>query len=216
MSREESVTGERFTEASKARIRQVESENESLKKINKTLVEEVKSKDEVIKDLGGDKAKASEEIEMLRTKILKLEASRTRARERANHAEECLQKAFRMGKVFKDFPGNPEHYDVHTVMPPVQEGPAVIAQCENCGKPESSGRKLLQCSKCRHARYCTKECQRSHWRTQVCKQPDGKGAWGTWDSPRMGGCIGDPEDESVKEARWRGALATVLSLTAKY
>ena len=141
MSKEGTSTESCVTEALRAKIEQAESENESLKKINKTLVEEVKSKDEAAKDSESHRVKAREEIEMLRTKILKLEASRTRARERANHAEECLQKAFRMGKVFKDFPGNPEHYDVHTVMPPAQEGPSVIAQCENCGKPESSGRK---------------------------------------------------------------------------
>ncbi|CAN0435888.1 unnamed protein product [Ectocarpus sp. 13 AM-2016] len=34
------------------------------------------------------------------------------------------------------------------------------AGCSNCGKDGS----LRPCSRCRHVRYCSRDCQRQHWK----------------------------------------------------
>ncbi|EFR01962.1 hypothetical protein MGYG_04963 [Nannizzia gypsea CBS 118893] len=44
--------------------------------------------------------------------------------------------------------------------------------CSNCGKKPGSGTKLLRCSGCKIAEYCSKECQREDWKVthkSVCK-----------------------------------------------
>ncbi len=35
------------------------------------------------------------------------------------------------------------------------------SRCAECGK----GGKTLQCTRCRKVRYCSRECQKSHWKT---------------------------------------------------
>eukprot|EP00878_Enallax_costatus_P009346 GHUV01009768.1.p1 GENE.GHUV01009768.1~~GHUV01009768.1.p1 ORF type:complete len:387 (+),score=74.62 GHUV01009768.1:293-1453(+) len=47
--------------------------------------------------------------------------------------------------------------------------------CLECGKEETDDQKLLKCATCKTARYCSKECQKAHWRNghkQVCKAPE--------------------------------------------
>jgi hypothetical protein len=47
----------------------------------------------------------------------------------------------------------------------------VLVGCENCVKQETPGDKLLQCSRCKWAKYCSTTCQRAHWpkHKSVCK-----------------------------------------------
>ncbi|KAM5543898.1 hypothetical protein V8D89_002515 [Ganoderma adspersum] len=39
------------------------------------------------------------------------------------------------------------------------------AQCDRCKKKESADLKLLVCSRCKEAAYCSRECQKSDWKT---------------------------------------------------
>jgi hypothetical protein len=43
--------------------------------------------------------------------------------------------------------------------------------CHGCGVAETKEKQYLQCSKCKQSRYCSKECQRSHWKEHkdICK-----------------------------------------------
>ena len=49
---------------------------------------------------------------------------------------------------------------------------ARMTECTNCSSSSALGAKgLLRCSRCLAARYCSRECQRSHWKAghkQVC------------------------------------------------
>ena len=44
----------------------------------------------------------------------------------------------------------------------------VSTRCANCGVSATQlakdDKKLLNCSQCRSVRYCSRECQRAHWR----------------------------------------------------
>ena len=46
---------------------------------------------------------------------------------------------------------------------------SVIYVCQNC---QAQNAKMKMCGKCREARYCSPECQRTHWNSQhrgTCK-----------------------------------------------
>jgi hypothetical protein len=46
-----------------------------------------------------------------------------------------------------------------------------VVLCANCVKPEAaSGPKFKQCSSCAKRRYCSRECQRAHWKASHKKQ----------------------------------------------
>ncbi|CAJ1961605.1 unnamed protein product [Cylindrotheca closterium] len=50
---------------------------------------------------------------------------------------------------------------------PIDENDLVKSQCGHCRESSTSQefqRSLLLCSRCRHARYCSKECQRANWK----------------------------------------------------
>lgn len=49
------------------------------------------------------------------------------------------------------------------LLPPSGSGSAG-AHCWSCGVQEDQELELLRCSKCKTARYCSKDCQRQHWR----------------------------------------------------
>jgi len=55
---------------------------------------------------------------------------------------------------------------------PSQDRNAVLA-CSNCGKHWT---RLLICSVCKFARYCSKECQKENWKEhkKVCRPPEPK------------------------------------------
>jgi hypothetical protein len=68
-------------------------------------------------------------------------------------------------------------FSVPVVDPPfdgwAKSGPSSSSSCATCGKGESSGGgKLLRCSACRVAKYCSSSCQRVGWRSH--KQHCGK------------------------------------------
>jgi hypothetical protein len=39
-----------------------------------------------------------------------------------------------------------------------------IYKCQGCGVAETKEKKHSQCSRCKQTRYCSKECQKSHWK----------------------------------------------------
>ncbi|KDQ54222.1 hypothetical protein JAAARDRAFT_38389 [Jaapia argillacea MUCL 33604] len=48
-----------------------------------------------------------------------------------------------------------------------EDAPLTSKKCDNCGA--SDGVKLLECAACHLVRYCTKDCQRQHWKTHKTK-----------------------------------------------
>ncbi|KAG8922314.1 hypothetical protein FRC02_011949 [Tulasnella sp. 418] len=55
-----------------------------------------------------------------------------------------------------------------------REAPLEGNACDYCGKPAGGDVKLSYCSRCKLARYHTKECQTNHWKIHklTCKAPD--------------------------------------------
>jgi len=49
-------------------------------------------------------------------------------------------------------------------------------QCHSCGKRERENAKLLVCSKCKLAKYCTADCQKQHWKVHKphCSVPSAR------------------------------------------
>lgn len=45
--------------------------------------------------------------------------------------------------------------------------------CERCGKKEAAGEKFKMCAKCENVCYCSKECQKTHWKEhkENCRRP---------------------------------------------
>merc|ERR1719473_645505 len=51
-------------------------------------------------------------------------------------------------------------------------GERLKMKCENCDKPESENREFKKCARCRKVLYCSKKCQKKHWKQKhksVCR-----------------------------------------------
>ena len=62
--------------------------------------------------------------------------------------------------------GLPAGWSVSVLQPVAKEAdvaPAAKDVCAKCGK---AGEKLLNCSRCKVQKYCSKECQLAHWQTK--------------------------------------------------
>ena len=66
--------------------------------------------------------------------------------------------------------------------------------CYNCGK---AGDALLKCSRCKTATYCSKRCQKQHWKShkKACKVSS------AWRSLHEATAVGGPEGMSIEQAR---------------
>ena len=66
---------------------------------------------------------------------------------------------------------DPEHYFTQVVQPGLSEQLDVESN-EECGACGSSAKATKFCSKCKSVKYCSKECQRAHWKVhkKVCKE----------------------------------------------
>ena len=90
------------------------------------------------------------------------------------------------------------------------------AVCDACGEPADEGARLLSCSRCKMAYYCSAECQKAQWKKghkQACRAP---GQIEPGDDMRLAGLASRPElnDKIVqvvrpvaeREGRWQVRL----------
>ena len=56
-----------------------------------------------------------------------------------------------------------------------------MSLCVHCGLPRSEAVKVLKCSRCKTATYCSTKCQRENWKEhrQICVPPPEDHDWGT-------------------------------------
>lgn len=59
---------------------------------------------------------------------------------------------------------------------PIQSTASASKKCGNCLKPKEDNTTLMVCSRCRMAKYCSKECQKGHWsqHKKACSKPVSK------------------------------------------
>ena len=53
--------------------------------------------------------------------------------------------------------------------------PIAVQSCAHCGRTETEGSRLKKCMGCKHAAYCSEECQRANWKMfhkRTCKSAE--------------------------------------------
>ena len=65
--------------------------------------------------------------------------------------------------------------DLNALVPPAIQEELKKGQCSGCGRARALQEKFRACSRCEKTRYCSKECQKKHWKGQhkkECKTPE--------------------------------------------
>jgi mitochondrial splicing suppressor protein 51 len=68
--------------------------------------------------------------------------------------------------------------DLQPVPEKTTHDPIPSTQCASCGKAEAPGISLKRCAKCQITKYCSRDCQKAHWKQhkKVCVQYTAAGA----------------------------------------
>ncbi|KAH8588984.1 hypothetical protein B0O99DRAFT_600355 [Bisporella sp. PMI_857] len=70
--------------------------------------------------------------------------------------------------------------------PPPASAPAPT-KCSACPSTEAESKPFKPCSKCQSEAYCSRDCQKSHWKTHKKVCPERAQAWAQTANLKMGG-----------------------------